>query len=123
MGGAGSNMYGLEVCKSLHMPDDFLNRANHIRMKYNEESAGPLSFKQSHFNAQKLMGICEMCKGKRGQEVHHISEQARADEDGYILHEDGTVYHKNRRFNLMSLCESCHKEIHRNQKKNNIAHV
>jgi len=123
MDGAGSNMYGLEVCKSLHMPEDFLTRANDIRMKYNKESSSLLTIKQSHFNAEKLMGMCELCNGKRGQEVHHIAEQARADEDGYILHEDGTIYHKNVRFNLMSLCETCHKEIHHGGKKNNIAHV
>jgi DNA mismatch repair protein MutS len=111
--GAGSNMYGLEVCKSLHMPADFLTRANELRMKYNPEYGSLLNIKQSHYNAQKLMGLCELCNHKRGQEVHHIAEQSRAEEDGYIVEDDGTVFHKNRRFNLLSLCADCHKEIHR----------
>ena len=33
--GSGNTMYGLEVCKSLNLPNDFLNRAHDIRMKYN----------------------------------------------------------------------------------------
>ena len=32
--GPGNNMYGLEVCKSLHLPDDFLDEAYSIRNKY-----------------------------------------------------------------------------------------
>ena len=30
-------MYGLEVCKSLKLPDDFLAAAFNIRMKYHPE--------------------------------------------------------------------------------------
>ena len=33
--GPGDNMYGLEVCKSLNLPDEFLKRAHSIRIKYN----------------------------------------------------------------------------------------
>ena len=33
--GPGNSNYGLEVCKSLSMPEDFLNRAHEIRIKYN----------------------------------------------------------------------------------------
>jgi len=32
--GPGDNMYGLEVCKSLNLPQNFLEEANKIRMKY-----------------------------------------------------------------------------------------
>ena len=32
--GPGESMYGLEVCKSLLLPQDFLNEAYEIRKKY-----------------------------------------------------------------------------------------
>ena len=38
--GPGNSTYGLEVCKSLSMPDDFLKRAYDIRMKYNPKDMG-----------------------------------------------------------------------------------
>ena len=35
--GPGESMYGLEVCKSLDLPEDFLNRAHDLRIKYNKK--------------------------------------------------------------------------------------
>ena len=32
--GPGESMYGLEVCKSLHLPSDFLNKAHKFRIKF-----------------------------------------------------------------------------------------
>ena len=32
--GPGESMYGLEVCKSLHLPEDFLANAHKLRNKY-----------------------------------------------------------------------------------------
>ena len=32
--GPGESMYGLEVCKSLSLPSEFLEQAYHIRNKY-----------------------------------------------------------------------------------------
>ena len=39
--------------------------------------------------------------------THHINEQHTADEKGMIKH-----FHKNIKFNLMIVCESCHNQIH-----------
>jgi DNA mismatch repair protein MutS len=111
--GVGSNMYGLEVCKSLHLPEDFLEQANKIRMKYNPESGSLLDIKPSHFNARKLMSLCEKCGKKRGEEMHHIREQSEADQEGWIRDEkEGLLFHKNHVANLMSLCEACHRVEH-----------
>ena len=41
-------MYGLEVCKSLSLPQDFLENAHNIRMKYHPESASVLEQKEFH---------------------------------------------------------------------------
>ena len=35
--GPGNKMYGLEVCKSLRLEEEFLNRAHEIRIKYSNE--------------------------------------------------------------------------------------
>ena len=106
--GAGPSMYGLEVCKSLHLPDDFLKMANAIRLKYRDKNrTGDLSFKPSHFNAHKVKGVCELCKQNLGEEVHHLQHQREADANDYIEH-----FHKNHRANLLTVCESCHLKMH-----------
>jgi DNA mismatch repair protein MutS len=111
--GPGDNMYGLEVCKSLNLPGSFLELAHNIRMKYHPVSGSILSLKTSHYNAKKIVGICEMCKKKMGQEVHHLQHQRSANENGVIQEENEAPFHKNRVANLMSLCEKCHDKIHK----------
>lgn len=106
--GPGNNMYGLEVCKSLHLPDDFLELANSIRLELMGHERGITSFHTSRYNSKKIMGNCEKC-GKVGTEVHHILEQKDADERGFI---DGSYKHKNHISNLMSICDDCHLEMH-----------
>ena len=106
--GAGPSMYGLEVCKSLHLPDDFLKMANAIRLKYRDKKqTGDLNYKPSHFNAHKVKGLCELCKKEVGEEVHHLQHQKEADSNDYIQH-----FHKNHRANLLTVCESCHLKMH-----------
>lgn len=112
--GPGNSMYGLEVCKSLNLPQDFLDAAYSIRMKYNKEpnSRSILSLKTSPYNAKKLVNICERCQIHDGKEVHHLIYQKEADKNGIIKTKDA-VFHKNDLANLMTLCESCHNDIHK----------
>lgn len=105
--GPGESMYGLEVCKSLHLPKKFLQNAHAIRNKY-KSGGSVLEMKTSHYNSKKLVGTCEMCKTKMSSEVHHLQHQKHADDDGYIQH-----FHKNHSANLISVCEKCHLELHR----------
>ena len=111
--GPGNNMYGLEVCKSLSLPTDFLINANNIRMKYHPESASILDNKQSHFNAKHIAGgVCEKCGSKLAEEVHHLLWQSNADNNG-IIKKDGLVFNKNHPANLLNLCSNCHDEFHK----------
>ena len=110
--GSGTNTYGLEVCKSLNLPDAFMENAHTIRRKYYPETASVLSFKSSHFNGKKIMGLCEHCGENIGTEVHHLQHQTRANKKGMITQRDGTQIHKNILSNLMTLCEKCHHSIH-----------
>jgi len=117
--GSGSKTYGLEVCKSLNLPEDFLNYAHEIRMKYFPDSGSSiLGLKQSHYNANKILSLCEKCGKNMGTEVHHLQHQCEANDDGIISNTDGSTFHKNKLANLMTLCESCHNEFHKSNKKN-----
>jgi len=113
--GSGDNMYGLEVCKALNLPNDFIESANNIRMKYHPSSASILSLKTSHFNSKKIVGQCEMCNKKFGTEVHHLQHQQSANKNGFIQTNSDT-FHKNHPANLLTLCETCHTKIHKEKK-------
>jgi DNA mismatch repair protein MutS len=115
--GPGDNMYGLEVCKSLHLPTEFLDKAFEIRNKYFPEKAGTLEQKTSHYNAKKVRSLCEMCQKALSTEIHHLEMQQNADEDGFIK---GTAIHKNHKANLMALCEECHLKQHNAEKQHDV---
>jgi len=106
--GAGNRMYGLEVCKSLHLPPDFLEKAYEIRTKYFPETKGELSqTPTTSYNARKIRSKCEICKVQPAEETHHLQEQRLASPDGFI-----GEFHKNHPANLMSLCSKCHDLVH-----------
>jgi DNA mismatch repair protein MutS len=108
--GPGASMYGLEVCKAMHLPNDFLEFANAVRLRHRAPPAdiGILSFEPSRFNAHKLKGVCERCAMELAQEVHHLLPQKDADSQNYIGHVP-----KNHVANLMALCTRCHDEVHK----------
>ena len=113
--GAGNNTYGLEVCKSLNLPQDFLDTAYEIRAKYFPENKSILSLKTSRYNAKKVVGFCENCE-KMATEVHHLQYQKDANSKGIINNSD-SIFHKNNLANLMTLCENCHSEQHSKHNK------
>lgn len=113
--GSGPRIYGLEVCKSLYLGEDFLESAYAIRNKYYPESRGDLSHPITPYNANKIRGLCEMCKNKIGEEIHHLHPQQLADGNGFI----GT-FHKNHPANLLSVCETCHDKFHNESQVINI---
>ena len=115
--GPGNNMYGLEVCKSLALPTDFLDNAHAIRMKYHPESASILDKKGSHFNAKHITGgLCEKCNINVAVDVHHLIFQNESNDKG-IIKNKGLTFHKNTPANLVNLCEKCHDDIHKGNKK------
>jgi DNA mismatch repair protein MutS len=115
--GPGNNMYGLEVCKSLNLPQDFLDNAHNIRIKYHPESGSLLARKGSHFNAKHITGgLCENCKINPAADVHHLVFQNEADQNGTVK-KKGLTFKKNDKANLMNLCEKCHDEMHKTNKK------
>ena len=110
--GKGESTYGLEVCKSLHLKEEFIDRAFTIRNKYlktkmTQESVNLLECDGSKYNSDKIKGMCEICKERKADEVHHLQFQKEADEFGFI-EQFGYNFHKNHKANLCSICEKCH---------------
>ena len=110
--GPGESMYGLEVCKSLSLPADFLDQAYQIRNKYNKKTQGLMSQKVSRYNSSKIkQEMCEICNMQQACDTHHLQYQQDADEDDMIITNQIT-FHKNHKSNLASVCKSCHDRIH-----------
>lgn len=104
--GQGSELYGLEVCKSLDLDPSFLSVAEEVRSKLTKSVS-----RKSKYNAKLVVNKCSICK-ESADEVHHIKEQRLADKDGYIGN-----FHKNKLFNLTSICKECHDKIHNQEIK------
>jgi DNA mismatch repair protein MutS len=115
--GPGDSMYGLEVCKSLNLPQAFLRRAHDIRMKYKPEQRNILALETSHYNSKKIVGNCELCDSdNKATEVHHLQYQKNAKkENAYI-----ETFHKNHLANLINICEECHQKIHKENTQHKI---
>lgn len=114
--GPGESMYGLEVCKSLSLPDDFLQRAHDIRMKYNNTSQNILAQSTSHFNAEKVVTLCQICNKEKASEVHHLQHQKNAKKDNNYI----DSFHKNHPANLLNICTKCHDKIHNEDKQHKV---
>ena len=113
--GPGKSMYGLEVCKALHLPKSFLTRAHELRNKYDPNSNMVLQQKPSRYNSKKIIGFCEKCKTQKAEDTHHLQYQSNADNNGYI-----DTFHKNHSGNLIALCKDCHKNIHKETTKGHV---
>jgi DNA mismatch repair protein MutS len=110
--GQGSNIYGLEVCKSLDMPMDFLKKAELYRKEVTNIDNDLIKNKKSRYNKKKLVNICEVCNHSTATETHHIKYQESANTDGFI----GTS-HKNVKHNLVAICKNCHMKEHNGEIK------
>lgn len=107
--GAGSAVYGLEVCRSMDMPDEFMDIAEKYRKRIMGETAA-WDVGRSHFNVRVRMEKCGVC-GADAAEAHHIVAQAAADKTGKVLRK-GVRIHKNVENNIVPLCAGCHDEHH-----------
>tara|TARA_E500000178_G_scaffold347556_2_gene401075 strand:- start:736 stop:3813 length:3078 start_codon:yes stop_codon:yes gene_type:complete len=104
--GSGPAIYGLEVCKSLDLGDDFISLARNVQMEISDINSTLLNEKSSNYNNELVMDKCQICKNK-SEHTHHIKEQCTADKNGIIDN-----HHKNINHNLVQLCESCHHKVH-----------
>jgi DNA mismatch repair ATPase MutS len=110
--GPGKSTYGIEVAKYLGLDPGFIRRAEQTRKMLAGESLSLLDAKVSRYHSGVYIYKCMICNGKIDLETHHAEEQHLADEDGFI-----NDRHKDRKMNLIGLCEKCHRELHRSKKK------
>jgi|UniRef100_A0A6C0ALH5 DNA mismatch repair protein MutS len=111
--GSGSTLYGLEVCSSIIQNSNFIDTSFEIRNEILNNNTNILNNKRSNYNKKKITNHCETCgyiptKNSLPLDTHHIQEQKNCDENGFVKDKS---YHKNKCFNLVSLCKSCHLKI------------
>jgi len=107
--GSGSSVYGLEFAQSLHIDPIFLQKALQLRKELAGE-ADELQLltqqKTSKYHKNLYITSCAICKNTV-DETHHIKPQRLSNKDGNIEH-----FHKDHKYNLLPLCESCHNKVH-----------
>jgi DNA mismatch repair protein MutS len=110
--GPGNSVYGLDVARYLNLDEGFMKLANTIRKKITKKPEEIVNTNRSRYNSQIFVDKCELCKTQIKLQTHHIEEQSTSNEKGFI-----GDYHKNSNFNLIVLCEDCHKELHKKGEK------
>ena len=109
--GRGSQMYGIEVCRSIGFSDAFMETALNIRKNYITKNKSLNILNSSSYNSKKInKGICEL-EGCTNPcvDVHHMRYQKDANENGYI-----NGMHMNHKSNLINICKKHHDDIHKN---------
>ena len=108
--GNGPKSYGILVCESMALDENFITLAKEIRQTMNKNKTfEQLDFKTSKYNTEKAVIYCEICDDERteAEDVHHIDQQCSADSRGMIGN-----FHMNKKWNLVSLCKKCHNDVH-----------
>lgn len=109
--GQGSKIYGIEVCKSLDMPLDFMKNAEKIRKEVEGINKDIVKNRKSRYNSNVIVDKCKICDNT-AEETHHIVYQEKANDEGYLSN-----YHKNSKHNLVALCKECHRKEHSGELK------
>ena len=113
--GKGSSVYGLEICKYLKLPDEFLRNAEKIRKQLMDISTNLVEPKLSKYNSKLIVSNCGICgyipNGNVPLDTHHIVYQQNQDENGFVKI-NNIQFHKNEEYNLIPLCKKCHDDEH-----------
>jgi len=105
--GKGSPTYGVEVCKTLDMPLDFMKIAESVRKQIQGYSTLMVNPVKSRYNNELYMSTCSICKAAPAVDTHHINYQCESDTEGFFKE-----FHKDSKHNLVALCKDCHKKEH-----------
>ena len=108
--GQGSNIYGIDVCGSLDMPNDFMKNAEIVRKEITGLDVNLMNTKKSNYKSSIFMDMCQICNEKPAKETHHINYQINADDNGKFSNFD-----KNTPHNLINVCEECHLKEHKGE--------
>lgn len=111
--GPCSELYGLEVAKAIGLDKDLINTAFELRNTLLNRKQEIHSIAKSKYNSKKIINNCEICgyipanKKEKPLHTHHIKFQCESDNNGFNGH-----FYKNSKFNLVTLCEMCHNNVH-----------
>ena len=112
-----NDFYGLDIARSLLSNNEFYKVACDIKKEifYNDNIIDP---KTSNYNSNLYMDECQICNYKPiiteiPLETHHIKFQKNfinnIDVDNYH------IFNKNNKYNLVCICNKCHKLLHNNK--------
>jgi DNA mismatch repair protein MutS len=121
--GSGENIYGVTVAKFVIKDTEFIRLTDKMveihKQLYNQGHTNGnkiklkiVGSKKSRYNSKKFISECEKCGKKpsyKGElETHHdFIHQEECDSSGHKDH-----LHKNSKWNLKVLCDSCHEKEH-----------
>jgi DNA mismatch repair protein MutS len=134
--GSGPKSYGILVCESMDLDDEFIKKAKEIRKSMsnpntnnnnnnntnnnntnNNNNSNELAILNSavigsKYNSDKLISMCEVCVNNVACDVHHINQQCDANHNNLIDSNDYGIFNKNKLWNLVALCKDCHHSVH-----------
>lgn len=116
--GSGPSSYGILVAQSMNMDMEFIKRAQEIRTMIGNTQASmhtcitDAAIGASKYNRDKVVAMCEVCGGEKATDVHHINQQCDADSTDLLDSVEHGVFNKNKLWNLVALCKSCHQAVH-----------
>tara|TARA_B110000483_G_scaffold30539_1_gene37097 strand:- start:2244 stop:4958 length:2715 start_codon:yes stop_codon:yes gene_type:complete len=99
--GDGDKLYGINICRYLKMPNEFLLKAEEIKKTLTNADHNFIEFKKSNYNAKIYMDKCLVCNINKATETHHIIYQCNDDSKN-----------KNKIDNLVPICNECHNKEH-----------
>jgi DNA mismatch repair protein MutS len=102
--GSGNDIYGIEIAKSLGLPNEFIMNAHDFRNRIDIFIHDKLDIKTSKYNKKLLINECYQCKSTIDLHTHHITPQEYFNEN--------SIHSKNGLYNLVILCQKCHLKIH-----------
>ena len=119
--GSGPKSYGIMVCESMDLDDEFIEKAKEIRanmqqMHHNQNNNLHILHNEisvsSKYNTNKVIGMCEVCNNTVASDVHHINQQCDANHNNLIESSEYGIFNKNKLWNLVALCKECHQSVH-----------
>ena len=99
--GTGDLLYGLEIAHSILKNESFHQKAFSLRNELLNKSSKLVADKKSKYNGNIYINHCQICGEKDNLEAHHIVFQSIS------------KVRKDRKSNLVVLCNTHHNEVHK----------
>jgi DNA mismatch repair protein MutS len=120
--GSGERVYGVAVAKSIIKSKEFITNADKIKDELLNIYSELVVDKKSRYNSKKYIDMCEVCgqglkKDHSNLESHHINFQKDFNENG--IHNTKKYLKMNALYNLLTVCQNCHDDIHNGKIKVN----